>query len=63
MAPLLNSLTDGGIIDYRQQLDEVIDEAWEPPVTLGVRLVSIIDDASQHSGQAVYARRLLGLPG
>ena len=45
------------------RLDEVIDEAWEPPVTLGVRLVSIIDDASQHSGQAVYARRLLGLPG
>ena len=45
------------------RLDEVIDEAWEPPVTLGVRLVSIIDDASQHSGQAVYARRLFGLPG
>ena len=45
------------------RLDEVVDEAWEPPVTLGVRLVSIIDDASQHSGQAVYARRLLGLEG
>ncbi|ARD42059.1 DinB family protein [Actinomyces gaoshouyii] len=44
-------------------LGDVIDEAWEPPVTLGVRLVSIIDDASQHSGQAIYARRLLGLPG
>ena len=28
MAPLLNSLTDGGIIDYRQQLDEVIDEEF-----------------------------------
>lgn len=26
MAPLLNGLTDGGVIDYRQQLDEVIDE-------------------------------------
>ncbi|CAM2802498.1 DinB family protein [Actinomyces slackii] len=45
------------------RLDEVIDREWEPPVTLGVRLVSIIDDASQHSGQAIYARRLLGLPG
>lgn len=28
MAPLLNGLTDGGIIDYRQQLDEVIDEEF-----------------------------------
>ncbi|WP_167202395.1 DinB family protein [Actinomyces respiraculi] len=45
------------------RLDEVIDEAWDPPTTLGVRLVSIIDDASQHSGQAVYARRLLSLTG
>ncbi|WP_366181233.1 DinB family protein [Actinomyces timonensis] len=45
------------------RLDEVVDEAWDPPTTLGVRLVSIVDDAIQHSGQAVYARRLLGLPG
>ncbi|PHP53691.1 DUF664 domain-containing protein [Actinomyces ruminis] len=44
-------------------LEEVIDRAWTPPVTRGVRLASIIDDAAQHSGQAVYTRRLLGLPG
>lgn len=36
-------------------LDEVIDESWTPPVTRGVRLVSIIDDAAVHVGQAAYA--------
>ena len=44
-------------------LDEVVDRSWDPPVTRAARLVSIIDDAAQHSGQAVYARRLLGLEG
>ena len=46
-----------------QVLDEVVDRSWEPPVTRAVRLASVIDDAVQHSGQAVYTRRLLGLPG
>lgn len=41
-------------------LDRVIDERWDPPVTLGVRLVSVIDDSLQHVGQAAYARGLLG---
>lgn len=36
-------------------LDEVIDENWTPPVTRGVRIISIIDDAIQHIGQAAYA--------
>lgn len=36
-------------------LDTVIDENWDPPVTRGVRLVSMIDDAVQHVGQAAYA--------
>ena len=44
-------------------LDEIIDHSWQPPVTRGSRLASIIDDAAQHSGQAVYSRRLLGLEG
>lgn len=44
-------------------LDEVVDRSWDPPVTRAARLVSIIDDAAQHSGQAVYAHRLLGLEG
>lgn len=40
-------------------LDRVVDERWSPPVTLGVRLVSIIDDGVQHAGQAAYVRGLL----
>ena len=41
-------------------LDRVVDERWDPPVTLGVRLVSIADDDIQHAGQAAYLRGLLG---
>lgn len=41
-------------------LDEVVDTRWDPPVTRGVRLVSIIDDAARHVGQAAYVRGLLG---
>ena len=41
-------------------LDRVVDRRWDPPVTLGVRLVSIADDCLQHVGQAAYVRGLLG---
>ncbi|MEO3776450.1 DUF664 domain-containing protein [Micromonospora sp. B11E3] len=41
-------------------LDRVVDEAWDPPVTLGVRLVSVAEDDLQHVGQAGYVRGLLG---
>jgi hypothetical protein len=40
-------------------LDRVVDRRWDPPVTLGVRLVSIADDSLQHVGQAAYLRGLL----
>ncbi len=40
-------------------LGEVIDTRWDPPVTRGVRLVSTIDDAAVHVGQAAYARGLV----
>jgi hypothetical protein len=40
-------------------LDVVVDERWDPPVTLGVRLVSIVGDSLQHAGQASYVRGLL----
>ena len=46
-----------------ETLNDIVDESWDPPVTRAVRLASVIDDAAQHSGQAVYTRRLLGLPG
>jgi uncharacterized damage-inducible protein DinB len=41
-------------------LDRVVDERWDPPVTLGVRLVSVVNDDTQHVGQAAYVRGLLG---
>lgn len=39
-------------------LDAVVDTAWDPPVTLGVRLVSVLSDDLQHVGQAAYVRGL-----
>jgi uncharacterized damage-inducible protein DinB len=41
-------------------LDRIVDERWDPPVTLAVRLVSVADDDLQHAGQAAYVRGLLG---
>ena len=35
-------------------LDRVVDEAWDPPVTLGARLVSVLDDDLEHAGQAAF---------
>ena len=40
-------------------LDRVVDTRWDPPVTLGVRLVSVVNDCTQHVGQAAYVRGLL----
>jgi len=40
-------------------LDRIVDRRWDPPVTMGVRLVSVADDDLQHAGQAAYARGLL----
>jgi uncharacterized protein DUF664 len=39
-------------------LDRIVDEAWDPPVTLSVRLVSVLTDNLQHAGQAAYVRGL-----
>jgi hypothetical protein len=39
-------------------LDRIVDTRWDPPVTLGVRLVSTIADCLQHVGQAAYAKGL-----
>jgi uncharacterized damage-inducible protein DinB len=40
-------------------LDAVVDTRWDPPVTLGVRLVSVLSDDLQHVGQAAFLRGLL----
>lgn len=50
--PLLESLTP-------ESLSRVVDENWDPPVTLGVRLISVADDSLQHAGQALYVRGLV----
>jgi uncharacterized damage-inducible protein DinB len=51
-ASFLRGVTDEG-------LDRIVDRRWDPPVTLGVRLVSVIDDCAQHAGQAAYVKGLL----
>jgi uncharacterized damage-inducible protein DinB len=51
-AAYLKTLTD-------EDLDRVVDRRWDPPVTLGVRLVSVISDDLQHVGQAAFVRGLL----
>lgn len=38
------------------ELDRIVDERWDPPVSAGVRIVSVIDDCMQHAGQALYVR-------
>ena len=42
-----------------QALDRIVDEAWDPPVSLGVRLISVLDDDIQHAGQAMFVRGVL----
>lgn len=43
-----------GLVDAA--LDRVVDESWSPPVTLGVRLISVLSDDLQHAGQAAFIR-------
>jgi hypothetical protein len=52
----LTGVTDG-------DLSRVVDERWDPPVTLGVRLVSVVGDDLQHVGQAAYLRGLISRGG
>ncbi len=40
-------------------LDSIVDTRWDPPVTMNVRLVSIISDDIQHAGQAAYLRGMM----
>jgi hypothetical protein len=49
---LVSGLTDA-------DLPRVVDENWDPPVTLSVRLVSVISDCLQHAGQAAFIRGIL----
>ncbi|HEU0266608.1 MAG TPA: DinB family protein [Candidatus Saccharimonadaceae bacterium] len=40
-------------------LDEIVDTNWNPPVSRGIRLVSILGDINQHAGQVSYLHGLL----
>jgi Protein of unknown function (DUF664) len=40
-------------------LDRIVDESWDPPVTLGARLVSVVNEVNAHLGQAQYLRGLV----
>ncbi|AYN42908.1 DinB family protein [Streptomyces dangxiongensis] len=42
-----------------KDLERVVDERWDPPVTLGTRLVSVLSDDLQHVGQAAYLKGML----
>jgi uncharacterized damage-inducible protein DinB len=49
---------------YLRQLSDadlarIVDRSWDPPVSLGVRLVSVISDDLQHAGQAAFVRGIL----
>ncbi|MGC5003604.1 mycothiol transferase [Streptomyces sp. DT203] len=41
---------------HPRSLERIVDETWSPPVTLGVRLISVITDDLQHVGQAAFVR-------
>ena len=48
-------------VDYLESLqgadlDRIVDRSWDPPVTLGARLVSVLSDDLQHAGQAALIR-------
>ncbi|MDW5324330.1 DUF664 domain-containing protein [Plantactinospora sp. KLBMP9567] len=48
----LSGLTD-------DDFDRIVDPSWDPPVGLGVRLVSVLTDDPEHLGQAAYVRGML----
>ncbi len=49
---LVSAVTDA-------DLGRIVDTSWTPPVTLAVRLMSVLDDDMQHAGQAAYVRGLV----
>lgn len=48
----VRSLGDG-------DFSRVVDRSWDPPVTLSIRLVSVVADDLQHAGQAAYVRGIV----
>jgi hypothetical protein len=48
----VRTLDDAGLV-------RVIDASWDPPVTVSIRLISVIADGLQHVGQAAYIRGII----
>ena len=46
------------VVEGIDDFDRVVDERWDPPVTVAVRLVSVVNDITQHVGQAAYVKGL-----
>jgi hypothetical protein len=42
-----------------EDLDRIVDDNWDPPVTLGVRLVSVAGHNFEQAAQAAYVRGIL----
>jgi hypothetical protein len=40
-------------------LSKVVDQRWDPPVTMATRLVSVLADDLEHAGQAAFIKGLL----
>jgi hypothetical protein len=45
------------------ELPRIVDRSWTPPVTLAVRLVSVVNDCAQHAGQAAFVRGIVDRAG
>lgn len=41
------------------ELERIVDRSYDPPVSVGVRLVSVVNDNLQHAGQARYVRGIV----
>lgn len=48
-------LTQLGPQDYAR----IVDRNWDPPVTAAARVVSVVNDTTQHLGQIAYLRGLV----
>ena len=56
-ADATRAATDAYLARLRDaDLARVVDESWDPPVTVGVRLVSVLGDVLEHAGQAAFVR-------
>ncbi len=42
-----------------KELGRVLDEDYQPPPTVGVRIVSVMADSLEHAGEAAYIRGLI----